>query len=72
VPGEGDSRLDRLQSEAFAASPVAQVVVTADGLVALTNRQTETTFGISNKDVGRPFRDLDLSYRPVELRSYIA
>jgi two-component system, chemotaxis family, CheB/CheR fusion protein len=63
--------LDRLRNEAFTASPVAQVVVTADGLVALTNRQAETMFGVSNKDIGRPFRDLDLSYRPIELRGYI-
>jgi two-component system CheB/CheR fusion protein len=63
--------LDRLRSEAFVASPVAQVVVTADGLVALTNRHAEMLFGISPRDVGRPFRDLDLSYRPVELRAYI-
>jgi two-component system CheB/CheR fusion protein len=63
--------LDRLRNEAFAASPVAQVVVTADGLVALTNRQAETMFGISTRDIGRPFRDLDLSYRPLELRGYI-
>jgi two-component system CheB/CheR fusion protein len=63
--------LDRLRNEAFTASPVAQVVVTADGLVALTNRRAETMFGISAKDIGRPFRDLDLSYRPVELRGYI-
>src|SRR6266545_3340890 len=33
--------LDRLRSEAYLASPVAQIVVTADGLVALTNRQAE-------------------------------
>ena len=52
-------------------SPVAQVVVTADGLIALTNRHAEAMFGVSGKDVGRPFRDLDLSYRPVELRGYI-
>ena len=45
--------------------------VTADGLVALTNRQAEPLFGVSPRDVGRPFRDLDLSYRPVELRAYI-
>jgi two-component system, chemotaxis family, CheB/CheR fusion protein len=63
--------LDRLRNEAFTASPVAQVVVTAGGLVALTNRHAETLFGVSAKDVGRPFRDLDLSYRPVELRGYI-
>jgi len=63
--------LDRLGNEAFMASPVPQVVVTADGLVALSNRQAETLFGVSTKDVGRPFRDLELSYRPVELRGYI-
>jgi two-component system CheB/CheR fusion protein len=63
--------LDRLRSEAFASSPVAQVVLTADGTVALANRLAETMFGVSPKDVGRPFRDLDLSYRPLELRGYI-
>jgi two-component system CheB/CheR fusion protein len=39
--------------------------------VALTNRQAETLFAVSAKDIGRPFRDLDLSYRPVELRGHI-
>jgi two-component system CheB/CheR fusion protein len=63
--------LDRLRTEAFLASPVAQVVVTADGLVALSNRQADRMFGVSAKDIGRPFRDLDLSYRPVELRGQI-
>jgi len=63
--------LDRLRNEAFLASPVAQIVVTSDGLVALTNRQAEILFGVSSRDVGRPFRDLDVSYRPAELRRYI-
>jgi two-component system CheB/CheR fusion protein len=63
--------LDQLRSEAFLASPVAGVVVTSDGLVALTNRRAETLFGVSSRDVGRPFRDLDVSYRPVELRKLI-
>jgi two-component system, chemotaxis family, CheB/CheR fusion protein len=63
--------LDQLRREAFLASPVAQIVVTSDGLVALTNRRAETLFGVSSRDVGRPFRDLELSYRPVEVRKYI-
>jgi two-component system CheB/CheR fusion protein len=63
--------LDRLRDEALATSPVAQVVVTADGVVALTNRRAETLLGVSSRDVGRPFRDLELSYRPAELRGYI-
>jgi len=72
LPGASDLiGLDRLRNEAFMASPVPQVVVTEDGLVALSNRQAETVFGVSTKDVGRPFRDLELSYRPVELRGYI-
>ena len=63
--------LDLLRNAALLASPVAQIVVTADGLVALTNRQADQLFGVSSRDVGRPFRDLTLSYQPVELRKYI-
>ena len=51
--------------------PVAQIVVTADGVLALANRQAEQLFGLSARDVGRPFRDLELSYRPLELRRHI-
>jgi two-component system CheB/CheR fusion protein len=63
--------LDRLRDEAFGSCPVAQVVVTAEGLVALVNRQAETLLGVSTRVVGRPFRDLELSYRPAELRGFI-
>ncbi|GLZ28800.1 chemotaxis protein CheR [Lentzea sp. NBRC 105346] len=63
--------LDELREHAFSASPVAQVVVSADDVVALVNQQAESTFGVSAKDIGRPLRDLDLSYRPVELRGYV-
>ncbi|MFB9363847.1 CheR family methyltransferase [Actinoplanes nipponensis] len=63
--------LDQLRTEAYATSPLAQLGISADGLVALTNARLETLFGVSSRDVGRPFRDLDLSYRPVELRRHI-
>jgi two-component system CheB/CheR fusion protein len=63
--------LDHLRNETFLASPVAQIVVTTDGMVALTNRQAESLFGVSSRDVGRPFRDLEVSYRPIELRQHI-
>ncbi|MFI7540652.1 CheR family methyltransferase [Actinoplanes sp. NPDC049599] len=65
------SGLDQLRAEAFAASPVAQLAITSDGLVALANQRLEDLFGVSARDLGRPFRDLDLSYRPVELRRYV-
>ncbi|MBU2664402.1 PAS domain S-box protein [Actinoplanes bogorensis] len=63
--------LDELRNEVFAASPVAQLSLTADGTIALSNSPLETLFGVSARDIGRPFRDLDLSYRPVELRRYV-
>jgi two-component system, chemotaxis family, CheB/CheR fusion protein len=65
------SGMDRMRNAALLASPVAQVVLSADGLVALSNQQAENLFGISAADTGRPFRDLDLSFRPVELRTHI-
>ena len=63
--------IELLRDEAALASPLAQVVLNADGLVAVVNRQAEVLFGISARDVGRPFRDLELSYRPLELRRHI-
>ena len=63
--------LDQLRDYAFSASPVAQVVITGEDIVALINQQAELVFGLSNRDVGRPLRDLEVSYRPVELRAYV-
>jgi two-component system, chemotaxis family, CheB/CheR fusion protein len=63
--------LDELREHAFLTSPVAQVVVTGDDTVALVNQQAELVFGVSNRDIGRPMRDLEVSYRPVELRNYM-
>jgi two-component system CheB/CheR fusion protein len=69
--GSPATGLDQLRNEAFVANPLAQLTLTSDGLVALTNRQLEKLFSVSSRDIGRPFRDLELSYRPVELRRYI-
>jgi two-component system CheB/CheR fusion protein len=56
---------------AFRASPVPQIVVTGDDTVAMINQQAETFFGLSARDIGRLLRDLEISYRPVELRAYV-
>jgi two-component system CheB/CheR fusion protein len=37
----------------------------------MINQQAETTFGLSARDIGRLLRDLEISYRPVELRAYL-
>ena len=52
-----------------AASPVLAIGV--DGTLSLINSQARTQFGLSVHDVGRPLRDLEISYRPIELRSLI-
>ncbi|OLR92935.1 CheR family methyltransferase [Actinokineospora bangkokensis] len=63
--------LGELREHAFSASPVAQVVVTGEDIVALVNQQAEALFGLSPRDIGKPLRDLEVSYRPVELRGYV-
>jgi two-component system, chemotaxis family, CheB/CheR fusion protein len=67
---DGTHTLPYLRS-GFGASPVAQVVVDIHGLVVLANEQARKLFGVSTSDIGRPLQDLQLSYRPIELRSLI-
>ncbi len=61
----------RLRDEALLSAPAAQLVVAASGELVASNRRAEALFGISPRDVGRPFQDLEVSYRPLELRSSI-
>ncbi len=65
------SGLTTVRDLAFRVSPVAQIVVTGDDTVAMINQQAETMFGLSARDIGRLLRDLEVSYRPVELRAYL-
>ena len=70
APGATEERI-QVQRAAFEASGVAQVVIDPRGNVALTNHRARQMFGISLADVGRAFHELELSYRPAELRSCI-
>jgi two-component system, chemotaxis family, CheB/CheR fusion protein len=56
---------------AFEAGSVAQILVDKAGQLAMANARARQLFGLKRSDVGRPFQDLELSYRPVELRSLI-
>jgi two-component system CheB/CheR fusion protein len=60
-----------VRESAFDAAPVAQIAVDADGKVILANDQARSMFGLSLGDLGRPLKDLEVSYRPVDLRSNI-
>ncbi|ORW91554.1 chemotaxis protein CheR [Mycobacterium sp. IEC1808] len=63
--------LTTVRDLAFRASPVAQIVITGEDTVAMINQQAESVFGLSARDIGRLLRDLEVSYRPVELRAYL-
>jgi two-component system CheB/CheR fusion protein len=60
-----------VRESAFDAAPVAQVAVDADGALILANDQARSLFGLTIGDLGRALKDLELSYRPVDLRSNI-
>ncbi len=66
LPEAGD-----LRDAAFEHAPMAQVVVDGENRIAAINQPARTMFGLKLKDVGRPLQDLDISYRPLELRSLI-
>lgn len=61
--------LARMRDAAFDSSPVAQVIIDPNHILSLTNESARKLFGINSRDLGRPFQDLDISFRPVELRS---
>jgi two-component system, chemotaxis family, CheB/CheR fusion protein len=61
-----------LAAGAFDTSPHAQFIVNRDGLLAACNECGRALFGLTDADLGRPLQDLEVSYRPVELRSLLA
>jgi two-component system, chemotaxis family, CheB/CheR fusion protein len=69
--GAVDGANGGVRESAFDAALVAQLAVDADGTVVLANQLARTTFGLSKADVGRPLKDLEISYRPVDLRSNV-
>jgi two-component system, chemotaxis family, CheB/CheR fusion protein len=61
----------RLRETALNATPLAQLVVDCAGNLVIANHSARSMFGISLQSVGSPLRDLEISYRPIELRSRI-
>ncbi|MFJ1455756.1 CheR family methyltransferase [Nocardia sp. N2S4-5] len=62
----------RLLTElALESAPFAAVGLDTEGKVTVLNAQMRNQFGLTPHDVGRPLSDLELSYRPIELRSLI-
>jgi two-component system, chemotaxis family, CheB/CheR fusion protein len=62
---------DAIGRTAFDAAPVAQVVVDREGTLVLANSHARELLGIGLDQIGRRLQDLELSYRPVELRRHL-
>ena len=62
---------DRLQALSLETDPVARVVVRADGTLSFANNRARALFRLTHQDVGKRLQDLEMSYRPIELRSLI-
>lgn len=60
-----------IHQAAFEIDPIAQVIVDVHNSLVLANEQARTLFNLNPRDLGRPLQDLEISYRPVELRSRI-
>jgi two-component system CheB/CheR fusion protein len=60
-----------LRDMAFDTGPVAQVVVDDQGRLVSANQAARELFSLGISDLGRPLQDLELSYRPIELRSQL-
>jgi two-component system CheB/CheR fusion protein len=70
-PGR-DVHLRRVTEAAFVAAPDAQVVIDSHGVLTLFNDRAERDLGLARPDLGRPFIELGLATRPLDLRGVVA
>jgi two-component system CheB/CheR fusion protein len=60
-----------LRESAFELGPVPQILVDREGALGAANQAAQAMFSLGRPDVGRPLQDLEISYRPLELRAGI-
>ncbi len=61
----------RVRELATEGAPFPQVVIDAAGVLVSTNQPARDTFDVPVSDIGRALKDLQLSYKPVDLRTPI-
>jgi two-component system CheB/CheR fusion protein len=78
--GHADSRTEapvrepawkQLDGAALSSGPVVQLAVDLADKLKVANAAAESLFNLRPRDLGRPFSELEVSYRPAELRSRI-
>jgi two-component system CheB/CheR fusion protein len=60
-----------LRLRSFDVGTVPQFVIDEAGRLFLLNARARSVFRLATSDIGRPLQDLEISYRPYELRSVI-
>ncbi|MEA2603023.1 MAG: two-component system, chemotaxis family, CheB/CheR fusion protein [Acidobacteriota bacterium] len=66
-----NNRHVRIRDAAFDNGPVAQISLDRGGHLVMANERARRLFNLGSSDAGRLLQDLEISYRPVELRSHI-
>jgi len=66
-----DSHDTSLRLRSFDVGTVPQFVIDEHGRLFLLNARARSAFRLATADIGRPLQDLEISYRPYELRSVI-
>jgi two-component system CheB/CheR fusion protein len=61
----------RLRQAAFESDSVPQIIVDARRVVASVSAGAREQFSLGAADLGRPLQELEISYRPIDLRSAI-
>ena len=67
APTEGEG----LREAAFDVGGPPHIVLDQNRALIMANDAARRIFGLSPGDFGRPVQDLELSYRPIELRSHL-
>jgi two-component system CheB/CheR fusion protein len=62
---------ERLQVLSLESDPIARIVIHTDGTLSSANTRARTLFHLGQEDIGKRVQDLEMSYRPVEIRSLI-
>ena len=73
-PAEDEPRRDddsTLEDRAFESAELPQILIDAAGTVTFVNERARGLFRLGADAVGKAIQDLEVSYRPVELRSLI-
>jgi two-component system CheB/CheR fusion protein len=59
----------RVRELATEGTPHPVIVVDAQGVLVSANQSARELFGVPPSDIGQPLKDLELSYKPVDLRT---